>query len=1133
MALCAGFAIIASLSCARAASHEQIIESCRQAHMEELRACVRGKVGNPRSAIGPELEKARQACGGAIVRPCVLREEQKQAAGVAAPSAPKDAAAAPDVPLEMRTSFVAPPRTIADITAILDSEKPDEAQIAKRKATADAAPAHGLAGPQLAQFLFDRAAARALLARNKDALADGLQALELGKHGMDLRFLARTRRLVAMQYKAIGNPKDAIAILQVQVSEGAVPGRRGTIISSLRAIAQILISVGDVSQANAYVGRAEAMVSEARGSPNPKWRASYPIYGHGWEADADAARGLIFEARGQYAEAEGAYRRAEAFERAVLKDLARYDPPVPPREQVLQTADDYLLSIARNEMKQGKLAAAEADARRALLGILKAQGKYTPPTPNYIIGLAGILVEQGRYKEAEQLGRSALDVLRTIGVADEAPQSAAILSNLGNILVLQRKMKEAGEVYAQLDKAMAQWPPQQREVFELNGSRIAALYASGQVEAGIAAASALLKQQSARTGANSFDTAAAHGILAIGYARSDRDADAIREFKTAIPVLMAAARENADEDDPTVVAARSARLQRIVESYIGVLARGAAKSNANSNAVAVETFALADAIRGRSVQKALADASARMVAKDSALAELVRNEQNLGKQIGAALGTLNNLLALPSDQRDEQTVRATSVAIDKLRADRKTAQQDIKRRFPSYADLIDPKPPSVDEIKNALRPGEALLSYYFGQNASFVWAVLKDGDVAFASVPATALDLEAKVRRLRQALEPQVSMVSEIPAFDVALGYELYTLLLKPVEAAWQPAKSLIVVTNGALGELPLSLLPTAPAQIDPAAKPLFANYRNVAWLARSHAVTVVPSASAIVTLRRLPRGSPARDKLIGFGDPYFNADQAAEAEHEQAAPMLVASAAGTDAEENVTRGIPLRLRASPHTEENDAATLSILPRLPDTRFELISMAEALEADPAKALYLGKAANEQNVETLDLAHYRIVAFSTHGLVPGDLDGLTQPALALTAPEVAGVKGDGLLTMEKILALKLDADWVVLSACNTAAGAGAGAEAASGLGSAFFYAGTRALLVTNWSVHSASARELITDLFRRQRADPALTRGEALRQAMIALLDGPGAVDGAGHTIYSYAHPLFWAPYSVIGDGGGT
>jgi len=124
-------------------------------------------------------------------------------------------------------------------------------------------------------------------------------------------------------------------------------------------------------------------------------------------------------------------------------------------------------------------------------------------------------------------------------------------------------------------------------------------------------------------------------------------------------------------------------------------------------------------------------------------------------------------------------------------------------------------------------------------------------------------------------------------------------------------------------------------------------------------------------------------------------------------------------------------------------------------------------------------------------------------------------------------------MDKILALKLDADWVVLSACNTAAGAGAGAQAASGLGSAFFYAGTRALLVTNWPVHSASARVLISDLFRRQSATPDLSRGEALRQAMMGLLDGPGYVDDSGHALYSYAHPLFWAPYSVIGDGGGS
>ncbi|MGB6540143.1 MAG: CHAT domain-containing protein, partial [Xanthobacteraceae bacterium] len=594
---------------------------------------------------------------------------------------------------------------------------------------------------------------------------------------------------------------------------------------------------------------------------------------------------------------------------------------------------------------------------------------------------------------------------------------------------------------------------------------------------------------------------------------------------TAMPIMMAAAHENSEEDDPTLVAARNVRLQRSVEFYIGVLAR-----TGKSNDVAVETFALADAVRGHAVQQALADSSARMVAKDPALATLVRNEQDLAKHINAQLGALNNQLALPSAERDEQTVRAINAALEKLRADRKAARQEIKQHFPTYADLVDPKPPTVDEIKAALRPGEALLSFYFGQTASFVWAVPKDGAIAFAAIPTTAAELETKIHMLRQALEPQITMVSEIPPFDLALAYDLYTSLLKPVEAGWKPAKSLIVATNGALGELPLGLLPTAPAQIDTTATPMFAGYRAVPWLARTHAVTVIPSASALLTLRRLPPGAPSRDKFIGFGDPYFNAQEAAEAEGSAPAdqtPIAAAATAETDATADAaTRGVPLRRRASPHTEEADTAELAMLPRLPDTRLELQAMAKALDVDPAKALYLGRDANEEKVETLDLSHYRIVAFATHGLVPGDIDGLTQPALALTAPDVAGVKGDGLLTMEKILALKLDADWVVLSACNTAAGAGAGAEAASGLGSAFFYAGTRALLVTNWSVQSTSARELITDLFRRQGADPTLSRSEALRQAMMALLDGPGSVDEAGRTVFSYAHPLFWAPYSV-------
>jgi len=150
-------------------------------------------------------------------------------------------------------------------------------------------------------------------------------------------------------------------------------------------------------------------------------------------------------------------------------------------------------------------------------------------------------------------------------------------------------------------------------------------------------------------------------------------------------------------------------------------------------------------------------------------------------------------------------------------------------------------------------------------------------------------------------------------------------------------------------------------------------------------------------------------------------------------------------------------------------------------------------------------------------------------VPGELDGLSQPALALSAPGVTG-SGDGLLTQEEILTLRLNADWVVLSACNTAAGEGEGSEAVSGLGRAFFYAGARALLVSNWPVETEASRALMIDLFSRQSADARLGKAEALRQAMAAMIDGAGKIDAkTGKPLYSYAHPLFWAPFVLIGD----
>jgi CHAT domain-containing protein len=130
-------------------------------------------------------------------------------------------------------------------------------------------------------------------------------------------------------------------------------------------------------------------------------------------------------------------------------------------------------------------------------------------------------------------------------------------------------------------------------------------------------------------------------------------------------------------------------------------------------------------------------------------------------------------------------------------------------------------------------------------------------------------------------------------------------------------------------------------------------------------------------------------------------------------------------------------------------------------------------------------------------------------------------LILTPPNTATEGDDGYLSASEITTLKLDADWVILSACNTAAGGAAGAEALSGLARAFFYAGARALIVSHWAVASDATVKLITGAVGRMASNKGVGRAEAMRQSMLALIDR-----GEAHE----SHPAFWAPFVVVGEG---
>lgn len=179
-------------------------------------------------------------------------------------------------------------------------------------------------------------------------------------------------------------------------------------------------------------------------------------------------------------------------------------------------------------------------------------------------------------------------------------------------------------------------------------------------------------------------------------------------------------------------------------------------------------------------------------------------------------------------------------------------------------------------------------------------------------------------------------------------------------------------------------------------------------------------------------------------------------------------------------------------------------------------------ADLQRDLFLQTRATVCNVKATDLSQYQIVAFATHSLAAGEVVGLDEPALAMSNPTLVNdTCSNGFLRLDDVLALKLNADWVVLSACDTGGNNGMGNEAISGLGRAFFYAGARSLLVSNWAVETVSARLLTTRLFHAQASRPGMTRAEALRESMLSLMNTPGT---------DYGHPAFWAAFSLAGDG---
>ena len=1008
--------------------------------------------------------------------------------------------------------FVAPPRTIQDVTAILDQHSPSSSELSTLGAKVQAQPPASASPSELYQFYIDRGAAAGTLGMLQQRLRDLRQASDIAtKSGMD-----PTRVLQALRGAefAVGNNRTALEHATRALNATLSNERVST--ASYQQLATVQVALGDLAGARKSIESAEIALGNPQFRRYPQFTSMFPDY----SASIQTAKYSLAMAEGRYSDAENHARAAlthylqarqnEARSRALLPDL-----PVGVYAAIDASGPSQ---IGGALLRLDRPVEAEAEYRRALLRALQIWGRYHPSTSNYIMGLANALYAQGRYNETRQLADIAIDVYERAGLTKGSTNAARGYGLRARALVAGGDLAGAFKAWDLAAAVFADDPRLRFQYVEGQTDYVLTYAAGGRAADVIATAERIVANRQQRLGNNAYETAEARGVLAVALAKAGRRDEAMAAFRLAVPILMQTSRQS---DDASGNIDRDRRLQQILETYLGLI--GGAGRGTPSGADAAEAFRIADSIRSRGVQRALAASAARLDLKDPVLADLARREQDAQKQIAARFGLLTSALASPADQQDPAALKELRTQIDSLRDARAALRGEIERKFPDYANLIDPRPSRIEEVQASMRPGEAMLAIFVGQERTFVWGVPAKGPAAFASVDMGERQVAAMVAELRKALDPNAATLGDIPAFDVKLAHALYRQIVVPVSDGLKGADSLLVVPDKALGQLPFGLLVTADTSLREGSGALFANYKQVPFLIRQAAITQLPSVAALNTLRKLPAGSSERRAFAGFGDPWFSVEQARLAEAATAQPVQVAGLA--------TRGRPLLRRSAPQTTGVSSAELAALPRLPDTADEVQAIAAALKADPAQDVFLGRRASETMVRTTNLADRKVILFATHGLVPGDLNGLTQPALALSAPQVAGGTGDGLLTMDKILGLRLDADWVVLSACNTAASDGTGAEAASGLGLAFFYAGTRALLLSNWPVETTSARMLTTDMFRRQTENANLGRAKAMQSAMLSLVDGDGFVEG-GKVVFSYAHPIFWAPFSVIGDGGG-
>jgi CHAT domain-containing protein/tetratricopeptide (TPR) repeat protein len=923
----------------------------------------------------------------------------------------------------------------------------------------------------LAEDLFQRA-----LAFEQKALGEDHPSVALALNDLAALYEAENK---------LGEAEE-LYLRSLKIREKQVGPDSPVLAESLGNIAVVYLAEGRYAQSEQSFKRALAIQQKALGT-------GHPLVG---EILNNLAQ--VYRAEAKDAEAEKLYQQA----------LAIWEKTLGPDNPSMALG---LRNLAELYQAEGKYDQSEALYRRVLATEQKVLGPTHPETGATINNFAGLYVAEGKYAEAEGLYQQALSIWEKALGADSL-NVAMLQQNLGMVYEAEGKPAEAEprlrHALAIREKAFGgEHPDVAASLFGI----AMVLQSEGKVAPADATYQRVLAIEQKALGPDHPTVAQVLMNLCTLYSGpGGNQAQALAYARKATAAVIAHNAGASGAGDQASSLGSVAQRSDFFLIQVGTLAMATEDHLEPADALGHEAFEAAQWANQSAAAVGLQQMAARF-AGDGALGALVRQRQDLTTAWQNQNKALIEAESKPQGQQDQAATDAARKQMADTEAAIAANEAQLARKFPDYAALANPKPLKVEELQQLLRADEAMAFFLTGADESYVFALTHDS-FDWKVIPVTGKALTEQVSAFRRGLDVD-SLSSTSPSgkpelFDLEASHELYTELLGPVDELIK-GKMLMVVPSGVLTALPFHLLVTEkPA----AAKPdNLDSYRDAAWLIKRQAVSVLPSVGSLKALRTFASKSNTNVKpMIGFGDPAFdpNAPNPGQAPTpNRSGPRSIVTRSYTDFWQGA---------------DVDRSALSrSLPQLPDTAVELRTVAQKVNA-PERDIHLGRDASETTVKKAPLAEYRIVYFATHGLVAGDIKGVAEPSLVLSIPAQPSDFDDGLLTSSEVARLKLNADWVVLSACNTVAGGKPGAEALSGLARAFFYAGARALLVTHWSVESDAATRLTTSTFGILAANPTIGRAEALRRAMLDYLNDTSNRNAA--------YPAFWGPFEIVGEG---